>query len=123
MIVLALSAGCQDSTGSRGQAPVPVRPAPAESVRNATASPSSPKGPRTSSGESVHAGAANAAKELGDVEILWKGPQLESDREGQIAVVQGFITKHVDGICLAPNDSQAPRRLRRSRPCRKTFPS
>jgi len=36
----------------------------------------------------VHAGAAQAADKLGDTEIIWKGSQLESDREGQIAVVR-----------------------------------
>jgi ribose transport system substrate-binding protein len=66
-----------------------------------------PKGTTHEFWKSVHAGAANAAKELGDVEILWKGSLLESDRETQIQVMQGFITTRVDGICLAPNDSQA----------------
>jgi ribose transport system substrate-binding protein len=56
--------------------------------------------------KSVHAGAAKAGKELG-VEILWKGPLSESDREGQINVVQDFVTRRVSGICLAPLDSQA----------------
>jgi ribose transport system substrate-binding protein len=56
--------------------------------------------------KSVHAGATKAAKELG-VEIIWKGPISESDREGQINLVQDFITKRVDGICLAPLDSRA----------------
>jgi ribose transport system substrate-binding protein len=66
-----------------------------------------PKGTSHEFWKSVHAGAANAAKELGDVEIIWKGPQLETDREGQISIVQNFITSRVDGICLAPLDSQA----------------
>lgn len=66
-----------------------------------------PKGTTHEFWKSVHAGADNAAKELGNVEILWKGPLLENDRDGQISVVQDFITKKVDGICLAPLDSQA----------------
>jgi ribose transport system substrate-binding protein len=66
-----------------------------------------PKGTTHEFWRAVHAGAAKAARELGDTEIIWKGSQLESDREGQISVMQGFITKHVSGICLAPNDSQA----------------
>jgi ribose transport system substrate-binding protein len=66
-----------------------------------------PKGTTHEFWRAIHAGAAKAAKELGDTEIFWKGSQLESDREGQISVMQGFITKHVNGICLAPNDSQA----------------
>jgi ribose transport system substrate-binding protein len=66
-----------------------------------------PKGTTHEFWRAVHAGAAKAAQELGDTEIIWKGSQLESDREGQITVMQNFITKHVNGICLAPNDSQA----------------
>ncbi len=56
--------------------------------------------------KSVHAGAVEGAKEAG-VEIIWKGPITESDREQQINVVEDFITRAVDGICLAPLDSQA----------------
>ncbi|HUQ69882.1 MAG TPA: substrate-binding domain-containing protein [Planctomycetaceae bacterium] len=66
-----------------------------------------PKGTTHEFWKSVHAGAANAAKELGNVEILWKGPVKEDEREGQIQVVQDFIVQRVDGICLAPLDSQA----------------
>lgn len=66
-----------------------------------------PKGTTHEFWKSVHAGADQAAKELGNVEILWKGPLQENDREGQINVVQDFITKKVDGIVLAPLDAQA----------------
>ncbi|MBS0204051.1 MAG: substrate-binding domain-containing protein [Planctomycetes bacterium] len=66
-----------------------------------------PKGTTHVFWKSVHAGAEKAAKELGDVEILWKGPLLENDRDGQISVVQDFVTKKVNGICVAPLDKQA----------------
>ena len=66
-----------------------------------------PKGTTHEFWKSVHAGAAKAAKEAGNVEIFWKGPLQENDAEGQINVVQEFITKKVDGIVLAPLDSQA----------------
>jgi ribose transport system substrate-binding protein len=66
-----------------------------------------PKGTTHEFWKSVHAGAAKAAKEAGNVEVLWKGPLQENDAEGQINVVQEFITKKVDGIVLAPLDSQA----------------
>ena len=66
-----------------------------------------PKGTSHEFWKSVHAGAQQAADEIGGVEILWKGPLLENDRDGEITVVQDFITKRVDGICLAPLDSQA----------------
>lgn len=66
-----------------------------------------PKGTTHEFWKSVHAGAARAAKEAGNVEIFWKGPLHENDAEGQINVVQEFITKRVDGLVLAPLDSQA----------------
>lgn len=66
-----------------------------------------PKGTTHEFWKSVHAGAENAARELGNAEILWKGSLLENDRDGQISVVQDFITRKVDGFCLAPLDSQA----------------
>jgi ribose transport system substrate-binding protein len=66
-----------------------------------------PKGTTHEFWKSVHAGAANAARELGNIEIIWKGPLQEDDREGQINVVQDFITKRVNGIVLAPLDAQA----------------
>jgi ABC-type sugar transport system substrate-binding protein len=66
-----------------------------------------PKGTTHEFWKSVHAGAAQAAKEAGNVEILWKGPLQENDTDGQINVVQEFITKKVDGLVLAPLDSQA----------------
>lgn len=66
-----------------------------------------PKGTSHEFWKSVHAGAKKAAEELGDVEIIWKGPETENDTQGQITVVQNFITSRVDGICLAPNHSKA----------------
>ena len=66
-----------------------------------------PKGTSHEFWKSVHAGAEKAAQEAGNVEILWKGPIQEDDREGQINVVEDFRVQHVDGICLAPLDSQA----------------
>jgi ABC-type sugar transport system substrate-binding protein len=79
--------------------------APAEKIKYRIAV--IPKGTTHEFWKSVHAGAAQAAKEAGNVEILWKGPLLENDTEGQINVVEDFITRKVDGIVLAPLDSQA----------------
>lgn len=66
-----------------------------------------PKGTTHEFWKSVHFGAEQAAKEFGNVDIIWKGSQMENDRTGQIAVVRDFITQRVDGICLAPLDSAA----------------
>ena len=65
-----------------------------------------PKGTAHEFWKSVHAGAAKAGAELG-VEILWKGPMYEDNKQGQIDVVQDFVTAKVNGICLAPLDSLA----------------
>ncbi len=65
-----------------------------------------PKGTTHIFWKSVHYGAVQAAKEMG-AEIQWRGPQKESDRDQQISVLQGFINKKVDAICLAPLDAEA----------------
>jgi ribose transport system substrate-binding protein len=62
-----------------------------------------PKGTSHEFWKSVHYGAEKAAKELGNVEIVWRGPVVESDTGSQIEVVKNLITLHVDGIVLAPN--------------------
>jgi ribose transport system substrate-binding protein len=65
-----------------------------------------PKGTSHEFWKSVHAGAVKAAKELGAVDILWKGPLQENDLKGQIDVVEGFIAQGVKGILLAPLDDK-----------------
>ena len=62
-----------------------------------------PKGTSHEFWKSVHFGSEKAAKELGNVEIIWRGPVVESDTGKQIEVVKNMITKQVDGIVLAPN--------------------
>ena len=65
-----------------------------------------PKGTTHEFWKMGEAGAKKAGNELG-IEIIWKGPQKESDRAGQIKVVENFITQGVDGIALAPLDDKA----------------
>jgi ribose transport system substrate-binding protein len=62
-----------------------------------------PKGTSHEFWKSVHFGAQQAADELGNVKILWRGPVVESDTGSQIEVVKSMIARHVDGIVLAPN--------------------
>lgn len=69
-----------------------------------------PKGTAHEFWKSIHAGAAKAAADRG-AEIIWKGPQIENDTAGQIETMRNFITKKVDGICLAPNHSEALREV------------
>ncbi len=56
--------------------------------------------------KAVHAGAEAAGKEF-DAEIIWQGPSNEGDRQGQIDVVQNFISRGVDAIVLSPLDASA----------------
>ncbi|MFB0554051.1 MAG: substrate-binding domain-containing protein [Phycisphaerae bacterium] len=72
-----------------------------------------PKGMTHVFWKSIHAGAVKAEQELNDsgleVEVIWKGPLKEDDRESQIRVVEDFITRGVSGIVLAPLDDAALR--------------
>lgn len=65
-----------------------------------------PKGMTHEFWKAIHAGAVKASQETG-VEIIWKGPHKEDDREAQIAVVEDMVARRVDGIVLAPLDDQA----------------
>ena len=70
-----------------------------------------PKGTTHDFWRNIHAGALQAAQELNaegtPVEVIWKGPLREDDREQQVQVVEGFIAQGVDGIVLAPLDDRA----------------
>src|SRR4051812_54857 len=70
-----------------------------------------PKGTTHEFWKSIHAGAVMAQRELQEhgtkIEVIWKGPLREDDRDAQIQVVENFTTRHVSGIVLAPLDSQA----------------
>src|SRR5437763_12689350 len=70
-----------------------------------------PKGTSHEFWKSIHAGAIKASRELStqgsQVEVIWKGPLREDDREQQIQVVEGFTAQGVDGIVLAPLDNRA----------------
>src|SRR6266487_4479693 len=70
-----------------------------------------PKGTTHEFWKSINAGAVKAQRELTGqgikVDIIWKGPLREDDRDQQIQVVENFTTRHVSAIVLAPLDSQA----------------
>jgi len=61
--------------------------------------------------KSIHAGAMKAAGDNAaqgvKVNVIWKGPMREDDREQQVQVVEGFLTQGVNGIVLAPFDKNA----------------
>ena len=67
-----------------------------------------PKGTTHEFWKSIHAGAKKAEQELRgqgvNVQVIWKGPLKEDDREQQIQVVENFVAQRVSGIVLAPLD-------------------
>ena len=97
----AVLAGCGSSTESKASEETP-KAAGTQSFKIAVI----PKGTTHEFWKAIHAGAKKAAGELG-VEVIWKGPVKEDDRESQIAVIEDFITRGVDGIVVAPLDSSA----------------
>jgi ribose transport system substrate-binding protein len=93
-----------------------IHPARAENVSGASLSgPKSkkwkviviPKGTTHEFWEAVHAGTLKAAAELGNVEVIWLGPQKEDERGKQIELIQSAVAAGVDGIVLAPLDAHA----------------
>ncbi|MFZ1663462.1 MAG: rhamnose ABC transporter substrate-binding protein [Paracoccaceae bacterium] len=56
--------------------------------------------------EAANKGAEEAAKELGDVEIIYTGP-TDTTAEGQIEVINSLIAQKVDAIAVSANDADA----------------
>nr|WP_111560225.1 rhamnose ABC transporter substrate-binding protein [Paracoccus sediminilitoris] len=56
--------------------------------------------------EAAANGAEEAARELGDVEIIYTGP-TNTTAEGQIEVINSLIAQRVDAIAISANDTDA----------------
>lgn len=56
--------------------------------------------------DAVHKGADEAARSLGDVDIIFTGPTATS-AEGQIEVINALIAQNVDAIAVSANDFDA----------------
>jgi ribose transport system substrate-binding protein len=65
-----------------------------------------PKGTSHMYWQSIHAGANQAAQELG-VDVIWRGPIREDDRDAQVSEVEGFVSRGISGIVIAPLDETA----------------
>ena len=65
-----------------------------------------PKGSTNVFWQSVHAGAAKAARE-GNFDIEWSAPSVETDASRQIEIVESMINRHLTGLLLAPVDRTA----------------
>lgn len=102
VLAAALLAGCGDKGASGSAAGGASKPLTIAVI---------PKGTTHEYWKSLHAGAIQAAQELDSigqpVNIIWKGPLREDDRELQIQVVEGFVAQGVDGMVLAPLDNEA----------------
>jgi ribose transport system substrate-binding protein len=95
LVIAALLWGCGKSGGKKG--------APAgKKITIAVI----PKGTTHEFWKSIHAGAIKASRELG-VEIVWKGPLREDDREEQSQIVENFISSGESAIVLAPLDDRS----------------
>jgi ribose transport system substrate-binding protein len=103
LIALSLSLGC--TRGAEGGAADSGGSGEGKKLRIAMI----PKGTTHEFWRSVEAGARDAEKELGNVEVIWKGPLKEDNKEEQVSVVEDFTGQGVDGIALAPLDDTALR--------------
>lgn len=56
--------------------------------------------------DAAHEGAKEAAKELGNVEVIYTGPTTPS-AEGQIEIINSLISQKVDAIVISANDPNA----------------
>jgi ribose transport system substrate-binding protein len=92
-------AACGRSEGAKGSAERPYEIAVI------------PKGMTHEFWRTIHAGAIRAQRDLEakgvHVELFWKGPLREDDREQQVQVVESFASQGIDGIVLAPLDEKA----------------
>ena len=86
LVLIALAAGCSKESGqaanSSGRMTIAVIP----------------KGTTHAFWQSVHAGANKAAQELG-VDIIWRGPLREDDRDAQITEVEASSAAACPASC------------------------
>ncbi len=55
---------------------------------------------------SVRAGVEQAAKDL-NVEVIWNGPNDETDHTRQIQIVDAMVARRVDGLAISATDERA----------------
>ncbi|MBI4580808.1 MAG: substrate-binding domain-containing protein [Planctomycetes bacterium] len=116
-VLAAVGCGKQDSSGQAGSGGDGATTEPAADDRTCVRGGAKatgllkiaviPKGTTHEFWKSIHAGALKAEVELKDVDVDWKGPVKEDDRNDQISVVENFINAGVAGIAIAPLDNVA----------------
>lgn len=92
--------GCEEKPSTTP--PASTSTAPTGALRIAVV----PKGTTHIFWQSVEAGARKAEKDLG-VNVTFRGPAKEDDREQQVSLVQNLISSKYDAIVLAPLDDKA----------------
>ena len=55
---------------------------------------------------SIHAGVDQAARDF-HVNVVWNGPQEETDFTRQIQIVDAMVTRHVDALAISATDERA----------------
>ena len=108
--LIALLAGCGQHDTASNTAPGGTGGAPT-GPGNTLQIAVIPKGTSHEYWKSIHAGALKAQQDLAkqgtNINVIWKGPEKEDDRNGQVNIVETFITQHVSGMVLAPLDKDA----------------
>jgi ribose transport system substrate-binding protein len=101
VLLLAACAACgEDKT------PAPASTTSAGTAPGAFTIAVIPKGTTHEFWQSIRAGAERAGRETGAT-IIWRGPLREDDRDSQVSEVEGFISRGVSGIVIAPLDEAA----------------
>jgi ribose transport system substrate-binding protein len=90
LLAAAACGGGKDAAGGAGRTTIEVIP----------------KGTTHVYWQSIRAGAEKAGRELG-VDIIFRGPMREDDRDAQVSEVENAVSRGVSGICLAPLDESA----------------
>jgi ribose transport system substrate-binding protein len=101
VLLLAACAACGGDKAAKPTASGSAAPAP-----GALTIAVIPKGTTHTFWQSIRAGAERAGKELGAT-VIWRGPLREDDRDSQVSEVEGFVSRGVSGIVLAPLDEAA----------------
>jgi len=91
LVILVSLTGCSGKKGQEGRLTIAVIP----------------MGTTHEYWKAIHAGALTSASELGNVDIIWKGPLKEDDRDEQIQIVEAFIAAEVNALMIAPLDDRA----------------
>jgi len=103
-LMLCTLAGCEPAPPTNSNAPVQGTSAAKTDGGKKPRIAVIPKGTTHVFWKSVEKGARRAGEKHG-VEVIWKGPIVENDRDEQIKIVQQF--EGVDGVALAPLDYKA----------------